>query len=137
MNHSRSNLQEPFASTFNRSKLPLNSSESPPHSHESLYCQIVWYPQSPGIVPGALFQLARSSGHVLANALESPVHVCHQLRLVYKIGYRVVVAWYVFTKSWIQATMAEVERPEQSPSRSSIPGSVIPSALQPPPCARK
>lgn len=47
-----------------------------------------------------------------------------------------MLAWYVSLKSWIQDTVALADS-AQSPSRSSIPGSVIPSPLQSPPFLRK
>ena len=53
-----------------------------------------------------------------------------------------MAAWYVLTKSLIQLTMALCESPPHALlddwySMSSMPGSVMPSLDQPPPCAIK
>lgn len=74
---------------------------------------------------------------MLINALEPPVQLDHQEGFVYSKGYRPVLLWYVSLKSLIHETIALVDRPAQLPSRSSIPGRVMPSFDQLPPFARK
>ena len=70
------------------------------------------------------------------KALELPVHSDHHDGFVYSSGYRPVLAWYVSLKSLIHATASFADT-THLPSRSSIPGSVIPSPLQFPPFFRK
>lgn len=65
------------------------------------------------------------------NAFELSVHSDHHDGLEYRTGYRLVIEWYSSENSLIHSTDA------QSPSRSSIPGNVRPSFVQPPPFAAK
>jgi hypothetical protein len=101
---------------------------------------MVWDAQPPGIAPTELDQCASTSGLVAAKAVEFPVQSVHHDGLVYSIGYRPVLVWYVSLKSPIHVTMALADKPEHSPdevdSRSSMPGSVMPSPDHPPPRVR-